>query len=214
MSFILDALKKSETERQQQTGAEFTNVPSSPDKPQSFKWLWILGLLLLVNIVVLVGLLMRTDRTPDVPTTIEEMPAEQTPITEPSFEERITEAKQNQPVLTESAAIEEQAAIQQAAPGLEEQAAIQQAAPGRAAAINRARVLTIDEVRLNGTLQITDLHLDIHVYSDDPAERLVFINMAKHREQSKLEEGPVVVEIRPDGVILEHQGTTFLLPRE
>jgi general secretion pathway protein B len=201
MSFILDALKKSETERQQQTGAEFTNVPSSPDKPQSFKWLWILGLLLLVNIAVLVGLLMRTDRTPDVPTTIEEMPAEQTPITEPSFEERITEAKQNQPVLTESAAIEEQAAIQQAA-------------PGQTAAINRARVLTIDEVRLNGTLQITDLHLDIHVYSDDPAERFVFINMAKHREQSKLEEGPVVVEIRPDGVILEHQGTTFLLPRE
>jgi len=201
MSFILDALKKSETERQQQTGAEFTNVPSSPDKPQSFKWLWILGLLLLVNIAVLVGLLMRTDKTPDVPTTIEEMPAEQTPITEPSFEERITEAKQNQPVLTESAAIEEQAAIQQAA-------------PRQPAATNRARVLTIDEVRLNGTLQITDLHLDIHVYSGDPAERFVFINMAKHREQSKLEEGPVVVEIRPDGVILEHQGTTFLLPRE
>ena len=201
MSFILDALKKSETERQQQTGAEFTNVPSSPDKPQSFKWLWLLGLLLLVNIAVVVGLLMRTDRTPDVPTTIKEMPAEQTPITEPSFEERITEAKQNQPVLTESAANEEQTAIQQAA-------------PGQTAAINRARVLTIDEVRLNGTLQITDLHLDIHVYSDDPAERFVFINMAKHREQSKLEEGPVVVEIRPDGVVLEHQGTTFLLPRE
>jgi len=201
MSFILDALKKSETERQQQTGAEFTNVPSSPDKPQSFKWLWILGLLLLVNIAVLVGLLMRADKTPDVPTTIEETPAEQTPITEPSFEERITEAKQNQPVLTESAAIEEQAAIQQAA-------------PRQPATTNRARVLTIDEVRLNGTLQITDLHLDIHVYSGDPAERFVFINMAKHREQSKLEEGPVVVEIRPDGVILEHQGTTFLLPRE
>ena len=201
MSFILDALKKSETERQQQTGAEFTNVPSRPDNPQSFKWLWILGLLLLVNIAVLVGLLMRTDRTPDVPTTIEEMPVEQTPITEPSFAERITEAKQNQPELTESAAIEEQAAIQQPA-------------PRQTAATNRARVLTIDEVRLNGTLQITDLHLDIHVYSDDPAERFVFINMAKHREQSKLNEGPVVIEIRPDGVILEHQGTTFLLPRE
>ena len=29
MSFILDALKKSETERQQQAGGEFSNVPSS-----------------------------------------------------------------------------------------------------------------------------------------------------------------------------------------
>ena len=47
MSFILDALKKSETERQQQAGGEFSNVPSSSGDQQSFKWLWILGLLLL-----------------------------------------------------------------------------------------------------------------------------------------------------------------------
>lgn len=77
-----------------------------------------------------------------------------------------------------------------------------------------ARVLTIDEVRLNGALQLTDLHLDIHVYSDAPDERFVFINMVKHRERSRLEEGPVVIEIRADGVVLEYQGTTFLLPRE
>ncbi len=195
MSFILDALKKSETERQQQTGAEFSSVPSSSGNPQSFKWLWFLGLLLLVNIAVLVGILMRPDKSPVVPATIEESPVEQRTITEPSFEEKINEAKQNQPVRTEPAAT-------------------QQAARRPPTPVNRARVLTIDEVRVNGTLQITDLHLDIHVYSDDPAERFVFINMAKHREQSKLEEGPVVVEITPDGVILEHQGTTFLLPRE
>ena len=195
MSFILDALKKSETERQQQTGAEFTSVPSSSGNPQSFKWLWFLGLLLLVNIAILVGILMRPDRSPDVPATIGEIPVEQPAITEPSFEEKINEAKQNQPVRTEPAAT-------------------QQAAPRPSAPVNRARVLTLDEVRVNGTLQITDLHLDIHVYSDDPAERFVFINMTKHREQSKLEEGPVVVEIMPDGVLLEHQGTTFLLPRE
>jgi len=195
MSFILDALKKSETERQQQTGAEFTSVPSSSGNPQSFKWLWFLGLLLLVNIAILVGILMRPDRSPDVPATIGEIPVEQPAITEPSFEEKINEAKQNQPVRTEPAAT-------------------QQAAPRPSAPVNRARVLTLDEVRVNGTLQITDLHLDIHVYSDDPAERFVFINMTKQRERSKLEEGPVVVEITPDGVILEHQGTTFLLPRE
>ena len=75
-------------------------------------------------------------------------------------------------------------------------------------------LLTIDEVRLNGTVQLTDLHLDIHVYSDSPEERFVFINMTKLREQSQLEEGPSVAEITRDGVILEYQGTTFLLPRE
>ena len=37
MSFILDALKKSETERQQQAGAEFSDVPSKPRESHA-KW--------------------------------------------------------------------------------------------------------------------------------------------------------------------------------
>lgn len=63
-------------------------------------------------------------------------------------------------------------------------------------------------------LQLPELHIDIHVYSEVADERFVFINMVKHREQSQLNEGPVVAEITLDGVILEHHGLTFLLPRE
>ena len=73
---------------------------------------------------------------------------------------------------------------------------------------------TADELRANGTLQMPDLHLDIHVYSIKPAERFVFINMVRHREKSRLAEGPVVQEITPEGVILDYSGTRFLLPRE
>jgi len=69
-------------------------------------------------------------------------------------------------------------------------------------------------LRLNGSLQLPDLRIDIHVFSDKPDDRFVFINMVKHREQSQLAEGPVVREITTDGVILQHQGRTFLLPRE
>ncbi len=101
MSFILDALKKSETERQQQTGSEFSNVPSSSGDPQSFKWLWILGLLLLVNVAVLVGILMRPDKAPDDAATIDETPVEQVQVAAPSFEEKISAAKQNQLPRTE-----------------------------------------------------------------------------------------------------------------
>ena len=61
MSFILDALKKSENERQQQAPAEFVTVPSNPDAPRAPKWLWILGALLVVNIVVVVTLIARDD---------------------------------------------------------------------------------------------------------------------------------------------------------
>jgi len=201
MSFILDALKKSETERQQQTGGEFSAVPSSSGDQQSFKWLWILALLLLVNIVVLVGILTRPDKPAAEPAEIGDAPVQQSQIAEPSFEEKIAAAKQSQPELTSAATVEQ---APQPMPTATRPAT-------RPAA---ARVLTIDEVRLNGALEMTELHLDIHVYSDDPSERFVFINMAKHREQSRLDEGPQVIEIRPDGVVLEYQGTTFLLPRE
>lgn len=201
MSFILDALKKSEAERQQQTGAEFSNVPSSSGEPQSFKWLWFLALLLLVNIAVLIGILMRPDTTAGEAAPDATVVPEQAQISAPSFEEKVAAAKQNQPP-----------PVTAAGPDPEPQAL--QAATSPPAMPRRGRVLTIDEVRLNGTLDVTDLHLDIHVYSDDPAERFVFINMTKHREQSTLEEGPVVLEITADGVILKHQGTTFLLPRE
>jgi len=53
------------------------------------------------------------------------------------------------------------------------------------------------------------LHLDVHVYSHDPAERFVLINMRKYRTGEKLQEGPVVDDITPDSVILSLHGQRF-----
>jgi general secretion pathway protein B len=209
MSFILDALKKSETERQQQTGAEFSNVPSSSGEPQSFKWLWILALLLLVNVVVLLGLLLREEKVPDTPpdtpAPVELTPVEQSQPAASSFEDRVAEARQNQPAPDTTTA--EATPLRTAGTAPVE-------TPPQTDSQSGPRLMTIDELRLNGTLALPELHIDIHVYADDPAERFVFINMKKHREKSQLDEGPVVSEITTDGVILKHQGSTFLLPRE
>jgi general secretion pathway protein B len=205
MSFILDALKKSETERQEQSGAEFSNVPSSAGEPQSFKWLWILALLLLVNVVVLVGVLLREEKVPDTPAPVEQTPVEQSQPAGSSFEDRIAEARQNQPAPDTTTA---RPRPQQTTIATPVNASTQTTSQ------SRPRLMTIDELRLNGTLALPELHIDIHVYAEDPSERFVFINMKKHRENSQLDEGPVVAEITTDGVILKHQGSTFLLPRE
>lgn len=216
MSFILDALRKSEAERQQQAGGEFSNVPSSSDDPQSPKWLWILALLLLVNVVVLLGILLRPDpiadngtppaaapadsaRTEPAPAESRE-PVEDTDQAAPSFEERVALAKENRPAPEPAA----------------EPAA---ARPAPAAATTERpsgtdRLKTLDELRLAGSIRLPELHLDIHVYAEDAAERFVFINMSKHREGSRLDEGPVVTQITPEGVVLRHESQTFLLPRE
>jgi general secretion pathway protein B len=53
------------------------------------------------------------------------------------------------------------------------------------------------------------LHLDVHVYSNQPTERFVLINMRKYSEGGRLQEGPVVDAITPDGVILSFRGQRF-----
>jgi len=63
-------------------------------------------------------------------------------------------------------------------------------------------------------ISLPEMNLDIHVFSGNPAERFVFINASKYREGDRLRDGPRVVEITADGVILSHQGIKFLLPRD
>ena len=58
------------------------------------------------------------------------------------------------------------------------------------------------------------LRLELHGYSDRPAERFVFINGHKYREGQRLTEGPDVVTIEPNGVVLSQQGQRFLLAPE
>ena len=203
MSLILDALKKSETERQQQGSAEFSNVPASSPSASPARWLWILAVLLLVNFAVLIGILMRSDDAPAV-VTAPDTPADEVVQPAAGFAEQIAEAVASQP---KPAPKERQ----------EPPATSVASSPQVASATNgttQASVPTIDQLRLAGTLQIAPLHLDIHVFSENPADRFVFINMVKHREDSRIAEGPVVREITTDGVILEYQGRAFLLPRE
>ena len=64
MSFILDALKKSENDRQEQAEAEFAPVPSSPGPPTAPRWLWILGGLLAITIAILFGMMFRPEQQP------------------------------------------------------------------------------------------------------------------------------------------------------
>lgn len=202
MSFILDALKKSETERQNQGTAEFADVPSSAGGPRAPRWLWPLGALLAVNLVVLLGLLMCDEAPSVVPPRGDLSLTDEQAGTDTSFAERVAEARSNQPRRQmESTAVPAEDVV---AP----------AADPRVPAASLQILPTANQLRVDGTLQMTELHLDIHVYSDASADRFVFINMAKYRENSQLVEGPVVKEITREGVILSYHGTDFLLPRE
>jgi general secretion pathway protein B len=208
MSFILDALKKSETDRQQQGNAEFSAVPIGPRATSIPRWFWIVGVLLAINLAVLISLLLQPDSSPSTTqaavSTINR-PSQPEVTLPPSFEEQVATARQNVPAQQEADAKVEVAADTVRAVLISQN-------PSSVSSDDLHP--TLQEIRARGALNLPELHLDIHVYSDEPKDRFVFINMTKLREGSQLAEGPVVAEITPDGVVLGHQGQFFILPRE
>ena len=212
MSFILDALKKSETDRQEQSSAEFSGVPTSPQSPHVPRWLWVVGVLLAINLMVLIGLLLRPD---SAATPRPQLSGESTAILQPtvdlakpSFEDQVATARRDPPdQQLESPVVEAENATQEFVKSV-----LISQDPSAVPASDLYP--TLQEVRASGSTNLPDLHLDIHVFSPVPDDRFVFINMSKLREGSTLAEGPVVAEITPEGVVLRHEGQSFLVPRE
>ena len=60
-------------------------------------------------------------------------------------------------------------------------------------------------------ISVPELRLTLHGFSENPADRFVFINGARYREGETLREGPRVVSIERTGVVLSQQGRRFLL---
>jgi general secretion pathway protein B len=78
MSFILDALRKSEHARQRQTGPGFAEVPVAPTKPKSNVWATAAVALLVVNLLAVGILLLRRAQKEDAAATL--APAATAPV--------------------------------------------------------------------------------------------------------------------------------------
>lgn len=64
-----------------------------------------------------------------------------------------------------------------------------------------------DEVRR----ALPALNLDIHVYSDEPDKRFVLINSKRYQSGDQLREGPLLEAITPDGAVLRFRDQRFVL---
>lgn len=208
MSFILDALKKSEAERQRKSTPGFADIPSAREPSGPPRWLWAVGALLAVNLTVLVVIMLRSGPDPAEAQSVTR--SLETPDTAPrsSFSDLVAEAKAN------SRERESSPSPSPAADPAEDRAAPVSRKPAVVEETDTASLATFNELRANGTLQLPDLHLDLHVYGGEPAARFVIVNMGKYKEGAILSEGPRVKEIVESGIVLEHQGTEFFLPRQ
>ena len=211
MSFILDALKKSESERLRKDSAAFSDVPDSAREKSATHWIWIIVVMIAINITVLTVMYMKPDRVADPLTSRAPAAAMSEAPQEAGFAEIVAETKRSQPPVAGATVDPAQRVPVAAAP--------QNAVPTIAIGSTEPSVVTeslatFNDLRAQGVLRLPDMHLDIHVYSSEPEDRFVFVNMRKYKERATLDEGPVVREITPDGVILEYLGKGFLLPRE
>lgn len=63
----------------------------------------------------------------------------------------------------------------------------------------------------NSLTGIGDLHLDILAYSNNPTERVAYINMQKYYEGDELSSGARITQITSKGVVLEYRSREFIL---
>ena len=218
MSFILDALKKSEIDRQRQSMPGLMDVPIPTRRPRLPLWAVLLGALLTINMVVLIVVLMRNSGPAAAPARPAETRAAagSKPAAAPDHFSPLDSAPVYAPEIPVPAAEEPAAAprlfAQRSAPH-----PLRRPDPvliDEAPADNEELLPSISELNLTGSQALPELHLDVHVYATKPADRFVYINMRKYHEGNTLQEGPVLERIRRDGVVLEYQGLRFVLPRQ
>jgi len=85
-------------------------------------------------------------------------------------------------------------------------------APLETSPAKSAPVKPLSEMPSGFVANLPTLNIDIHSYDKVPAKRYVLINMEKYHEGDYLAQGPLLIEILPDGVVLEHFGERFILP--
>jgi len=202
MSFILDALRKSENERQRNQTPGMANLQAQNTRKGSGIWVPLVALLVGINLSLVVVMWFLSDDKQAV--TTQEITAPQVPATTSQPDRRLS-AELSPVSTTPAASPQENTAAENTlinTPPLVYTESADENIP------------TLAELMLLNSISVPPLHLDIHVYSETPTERFVFINMSRYNEGGTLSEGPKVVRISKGGVVLRHQGQDFMMVRE
>ncbi|MDP9013687.1 MAG: general secretion pathway protein GspB [Pseudomonadota bacterium] len=225
MSFILDALKKSEIERQRQSVPGL--VHSGIARPRTRLPMWAIALcaLLAVNLIVLSVVLLRERMGAPASSSVNAgaqtspagvaTPGVATPgVSTPGSSFSPLDAA---PVYAPEIPVTSAAPLPAVAPVVPKVASHRREPllTDQDSKSDDEEVLpTINEISLTGAQALPELHLDVHVYATRSAERFVYVNMRKYHEGAVLQEGPTVEHIRRDGVVLNYHALRFLLPRQ
>jgi general secretion pathway protein B len=286
MSFILDALKKSESDRQRQSGPALFEVKVAPPKSRFPVWAIAIATLLVVNMIIVGWMLVRRSSRGEETTATNTPPASTSatapaagaaappaasvnntsapaspsvgaaaPPTAPPLnaaqpntappgstsptsgpapalaqgqssssqqgmgaaQPRMLENDRKEPTLAGNAREAGDANTEPAANPDDYAPAADPGAPlfkGHVRRGTESGLVLYQDAALTPGANLPQLRLDLHVYAAKPQDRFALINMHKMREGDSLQDGVRVEAITPDGVVMSHNGSKFLLPRE
>jgi general secretion pathway protein B len=219
VSFILDALRKSEHERQRSALPGLAQVPLATPPPQVPRWAFVVIGVLVAAVLVLGGAWWQSTREPME--LAASPPMVERPVALPAPTVALPPA---------STAPAERAATQRTSPpepsiapsdnGLATAAApTSTATPAEEPSFADSPAATrADEPALPSAVallaegvSLPELRLELLAFREQPRDRFAFINGRKYVEGDRLIEGPQLQSIAPTGAVLVYAGRRFLL---
>ncbi|TRW94901.1 general secretion pathway protein GspB [Candidatus Methylobacter oryzae] len=242
MSFILNALRKSEQERQARQAENVTDKILLPQSQQTgSKTTKLLVFLLVANVAVIAGIvwLLRNNATPTPDTTAAAQPGQQAKLELKITDNPIQPPKQEQE--TEHATISIAELIDKAKPEPAPQKPAAEiikkpaAVTGKpepkpltaseiAAAIDEPDVPEATPMTTPGIPFLSDLPFEfrqsvpkftvnVFVYAEAPEERFVMIDMVKYTTGQQIKDAMLLKEILPDSFVVDYQNRVFRIKR-
>ncbi len=231
MSFILDALKKSENERQRQSGPALFEVRVAAPAARFPVWAVALGALLGINVIGFVAWAMLRESggaaavpsaapptiaiaSPDTAATAPAaaaMPAVAAATggapgaTAPAATASVAGAAFNPPLIEDPGLSADDLPATPAPAGGGSQP------PAARTRETRSGLPSRDELAAAGGTDIPAVTLSLHVYDGSATRRFVIINGQRAREGEQLPNGLRVDEITPQGAVLSWRDSRFLV---
>jgi len=235
MSYILDALRKSERERSLGAVPDLDTVQQERPVMHASRWPWAVGVLLLFNVAIGIMFFMKEPATVVIAESSE--PAEAVPVVPvvpelPAGVEKapapVAKPQQAQPLVSNDSLLPSN--VNEAEPPptslakvetLDIQPATNVSAPVESLADMPAEYLIEPEpaatdwtdMPADFRARVSRPDIDVHVYSDEPTRRFVLIDLQKYREGERVDSGLEIDSITQSGVIFSDHGTLFRVKR-
>jgi general secretion pathway protein B len=223
MSYILDALRKSERDRRQNEAISLGEFVPTPTDATRISRVWIVTGVAAVAVVVLIAvfwLLLDRSGTAAIatplstdPVSAPEVPQSRLETPPPLRSNPITEVGEpNVRDLAHEAQVTARLSPPERALVAPPAAAVLTPAP-RVSAPSADAVKFLRAMPPEFQQSLPPLVVNVHVYSPAEAERILFINNEPYGAGQKVNDDLIVEQIVPDGVVMIYRGQRFKLPR-